>query len=328
MAHRVVFTDHTFDSLDIERDVFDDASVDIELIDGEATDEPLAELVAGADGVIVMYEEISEDVLDRMPDCQVVSRTGIGVDNVDVEAATERGMYVTNVTDYCIAEVSDHTLGLLLALQRKIVFYNERTNEGEWDVSAGRPMTRLEEQTIGLVAFGKTAREVGRKAAAFGMDVLAWDPYLEDETIEDAGATPVDALEDLLTRSDVVSVHTPLTSETEGIISTEEFELLSESAIVLNVARGGIVDEAALADALDAREIAGAGIDVLTEEPPEASHPLVDRDDVVLTPHAAWNSTESVEELREKAATNVRATLEGEVPPYLFNEEVLERSAE
>lgn len=324
MVHRVVVTDHTFDDLDLERTVFDDGGVDVEVVDGKTVDEPLEELVSDADGLIVMYEEITESLLDRMPSCKVISRTGIGVDNVDVEAATVRDIYVTNVTDYCISEVSDHTLAMLLALQRKIVFYNEQTNNKEWDVSAGKSMHRLTEQTIGLVAFGKTAREVGRKAAAFGMEVLAWDPYLDNAAIEEVGATPVHDLQSLLARSDVISVHTPLTAETKGLISWEEFEIVPDSAIVLNVARGGIIDENALARALDAGEIAGAGIDVLTEEPPGTSHPLVDRDNVILTPHAAWNSIESVRELREKAAMNVRATFEGEVPPYLFNREVLE----
>lgn len=324
MAHRVVFADHTFDSLDIEREILATADVDIELVDSEAREEPLEDIADDAAGLIVMYEEIDEDVLGLMPNCQVISRTGIGVDNVDVEAATEQGTYVTNVPDYCIDEVSDHTIALMLALQRKIVFYNDRVRDGDWDVAAGRPMTRLGEQTIGLIAFGNIAREVGRKASALGMEVLAWDPFLNDDDIENGGATPVDELPDLLERSDVVSVHPPLTPETEGMLSTDEFETMKESAFVLNVARGGIIDEDALATALDAEEIVGAGIDVVAEEPPTESNPLVDHDDVILTPHAAWNSTQSVHELREKAAMNVRVALEGDVPAYLYNESVLE----
>ena len=324
MDHKVVFTDHTFDALDIEREVFAEADVDIELVDGERRDEPLEDVAADADGLLVMYEEIDEELIDRMTECRVISRTGIGVDNVDVDAATERGTYVTNVTDYCIDEVSDHTIAFMLALQRKLVFYNDQTRAGGWDVTAGRPMTRLGEQALGLVAFGNIACEVGRKASALGMDVLAWDPYLDDAEIEEGGATPIDDLEELLARSDVVSVHPPLTPETEGLLSTNEFEAMKDSAFVLNVARGGIVDESALADALEAGEVAGAGIDVLAEEPPSDSHPLVDRDDAILTPHAAWNSTQSVRELREKAAMNVRTALEGDVPPYLYNDSVLE----
>lgn len=322
MSYRVVVTDHTFESLDIERGVLDEVDDDVELVDGEAHDGPLEDLVEGADALIVMYAEISADVIDAMPDCRVIARTGIGVDNVDVETASERGIMVTNVPDYCIDEVSTHTLALTLALQRNIVFYNDQTNGGEWDVAAGKEMHRLSEQTFGLVAFGRTAREVGRKAAVFGMEVLAWDPYLDDEEVRQAGAEPIDDLDEILDRADVLSVHTPLNEETRGMIGTEQFGRLDDEAVVLNVARGGIIDEEELATALDAGEITGAGIDVLTEEPPSADHPLVGRDDVVLTPHAAWNSVESMEELRQKAAGNVRSVLDGEEPTYLVNEDL------
>lgn len=324
MVYRVVMTDHTFESLDIERSVLADVDGGVELVDGNNHQGPLRDLVADADALIVMYEEITAEIMDAMADCRIVSRTGIGVDNVDIEAATERGIMVTNVPDYCIDEVSSHTMALLLALQRNVVLYDRRTDAGDWDVAAGPAMHRTSDRTLGLVAFGKTAQEVGRKAAAFGMDVLAWDPYLDDDEIAEAGATPVDDLDDMLTRSDALSVHTPLNEETRGMIGSDEFELLQDDAVVLNVARGGIIDEEALAAALDAGEIAGAGIDVLTEEPPASDHPLVGRDDVVLTPHAAWNSVESMEELRRKAAGNVRAALSDEEPTYLVNDDVLD----
>lgn len=321
MTHRVVFTDHTFDDLDLERETL---GPDVELVDGEATDEPLEALVTEADGLIVMYDEIDEDLIDSMNDCVVISRTGIGVDNVDVSAATDRGIYVTNVPDYCIPEVSDHVMALMLALQRKIVDYANDTRAGEWDVMAGREMHRLEGQTIGLVAFGNIARAVAGKAAAFGMDVLAHDPYLEPADIRDGGAEPVERLDTLLATADVVSVHTPLTPETRGMIDAEAFETMKDGAFVINAARGGIIDEAALAAALEAGQVAGAGIDTLESEPPAPDNPLVTDDRVILTPHAAWNSAESMLELREKAARNVREALEGEVPTYLFNRDVIE----
>ena len=321
MSHRVVFTDHTFDDLDLERETL---GPDVELVDGEAADEPLEALVADADGLIVMYDEIDGALIDSMDDCVVISRTGIGVDNVDVSAATERGIYVTNVPDYCIPEVSDHVMALMLALQRKIVDYADDTRAGEWDVMAGRQMHRLEGQTIGLVAFGNIARAVAGKAAAFGMDVIAHDPYLEPADVRDGGAEPVESLDDLLAEADVVSVHTPLTPETRGMIGTEAFETMKDGAFVINAARGGIIDEAALAAAIESGDVAGAGIDTLESEPPEPDNPLVTDDRVILTPHAAWNSAESMLELREKAARNVREALEGAVPTYLFNRDVIE----
>ncbi|PCR88894.1 C-terminal binding protein [Natrinema ejinorense] len=320
MEYQVVFTDHTFETLDIERDILEEVGADV--IDGEAVDGPLDDHLEGADAVIVMYETIDADRMDRMPDCRIVSRTGIGVDNVDLDAATDRGIHVTNVPDYCIPEVSDHTMALLLALERKVVDYNRRVKAGEWDVTAGRTMHRLSGQTLGLVAFGDIARAVCQKATAFGMDVVTFDPYLGEDDVADTNATLVDDLETLLERSDAVSVHTPLTAETEGMISTAEFARMKDSAFIINPARGGIIDEAALTDAVEAGEIAGAALDVLADEPPEPDGKLMELDQVLLTPHAAWNSAESVVELREKAAWNVRTTLEGGVSEYLVNDEV------
>ncbi|MEF8856101.1 MAG: C-terminal binding protein [Haloplanus sp.] len=319
MSDTVVFTDHTFDDLDIERDILDEAGAD--LIDAEASDEPLETLVADADGVIVMYEAVDADLLDAMPNCRVVSRTGIGFDNVHLDAATERGVYVTNVPDYCISEVSSHTMALLLALERKVVEYNDRVKSGEWDEHAGRPMHRLDGQTLGLIAFGDIARAVAAKASAFGMDVIAHDPYIDEA---EGDVTLVDDLSTLLAESDAVSIHSPLTPQTRGMIGADELDRMKASAFLLNTARGGIVDEAALADAIREGRIAGAGLDVLDEEPPADDSPLLDLDDVILTPHAAYNSAESVVELREKATRNVAQTLAGDVPDYVVNDAVLD----
>lgn len=320
MDYQVVFTDHTFENLDIEREILEPAGV--EVIDGETRGESLDDLLDGADGVIVMYEDIDAERMDRMPDCRIISRTGIGVDNVDLDAATERGIHVTNVPDYCIPEVSDHTIALLLGLERKVVEYDRRVKGGEWDVTAGRTMHRIPGRTLGLVAFGDIARAVCEKATAFGVDVITFDPYLSEDDVAGTRATLVDDLETLLEQSDYVSVHTPLTPETEGMIGDEEFARMKESAFVLNPARGGIIDEPALVDALEGGEIAGAALDVLAEEPPEPDDRLLQLDQVILTPHAAWNSAESVVELRKKAARNVRTTLEGDSSEYLVNEEV------
>jgi D-3-phosphoglycerate dehydrogenase len=324
MAHTVVFTDHTFDDLDIEREIL--REVDAELIDAEARDAPLEAVLADVDpdGVIVMYADVDADLLDTMPNCRVVSRTGIGFDNVDLDAATERGVYVTNVPDYCIPEVSDHTIALLLALERRIVDYNERVKAGEWDEHAGRTMRRIDGGTLGLIAFGDIAHAVAEKAGAFGMDVIAHDPYLDESDVADTNVTLVDDRAELLAASDAVSLHAPLTPATEGLIGADELAQMKETAFLLNTARGGIVDEDALAEAIRAGDIAGAGLDVLAEEPPNEDSPLLDLDDVILTPHAAYNSAESVVELREKAARNVATTLAGEVPPYVVNEAVLD----
>lgn len=322
MSHRVLFTDHTFDDLQIEREILNE--VDAELIDGEQTNESLQELTEDIDALLVMYDEIDSEMISSATNCQVISRTGIGVNNVDIEAATENNIVVTNVPDYCIPEVADHTLALTLALQRKIVDYTQSVRDGDWEVFQGRPMHRLGEQTWGLVGYGNIARAVSKRAAALGMNRIAFDEYLSSDEIAENGATPVDSISELLESSDVVSVHVPLTEETENLITGDELQMMRDSAYLINCARGGIVNENALAEAIESGNIAGAGLDVLSEEPPGADNPLVNKSRVLITPHTAFSSSESVIELREKAARNVRDVLTGETPDYIVNSELID----
>lgn len=322
MSFKIVYTDHQFENLEMERKMF--GEIEGEVIDGERTDEPLESLVRDADALVVMYAVIDADLIESMTKCQVINRSGIGFDNVDLEAATKKGIYVTNVPDYCISEVSDHTLALILALQRKIVFYHNRISEGVWDLTEGPPMHRLEGQTLGLVAFGHIAREVCRKALALGMNVIAYDPFLADEEIMREGAEPVQKLDELMKGSDVVSVHAPLTSQTRGLIGKEELSFMKETAFIVNTARGGIIDEQALVESLDEGRIMGAALDVLMREPPEMDNRLIGHPRIILTPHAAWNSVESELERRRKSALSVMDRLKGGVPRYLVNKEVLE----
>lgn len=324
MTYRIVFTDHDLEDLPTVRAVFD--GMDVELVEGdrEADRDEMAALVEEADGIIAGYRTIDADMMDGMPDCQVISRAGIGFDTVDLEAATERDIYVTNVPDYCIPEVSDHAMALLLALQRNIVTYDRQVRDGGWDVFDARPMRRLSTLTLGLVAFGDIARSVASKAAAFGMDVLAFDPYLDPEDIRAGGAEPVADLHEMLSHCDAVSVHAPLTEGTRGLLDRAAFRQLPEGAVVVNTARGPVIDEADLVAALDADDVAAAGLDVLEEEPPGPDDPLLERDDVILSPHAAWNSRESRIELLEKSARRVRQALEGEVPESVVNPDVLD----
>lgn len=321
MSFKIVYSDHLFEDLDLEREMF--AEVDGEVIDGEATDTPLEELVRDADALVVMYHPVDAELISKMPKVKIINRSGIGYDIVDVKAATERGIYVTNIPDYCISEVADHAIAMMLAMQRKIVFYNERIKAGEWNLNAGWIMHRLEGQTLGLVAFGHIARAVCKRAKAFGMKVIAFDPYLNDTDILEGGAEPVHTLEELLVRSDVVSVHAPLTPETRGMIGEKELALMKRGSFIINVARGGIIEEKALLKYLEAGHIQGAGLDVFSHEPPLPGDPLPAHPLVVCTPHAAWNSAESELERRRKSAADVIRALKGEIPKYLVNREVL-----
>jgi D-3-phosphoglycerate dehydrogenase len=319
VVYRVVFTDNVPESLDVERDVLD--GIGAVVVDGESARAPIEEVVADADAVITSHQLVDGDFLDRMPNCRVVSRTGIGVDYVDLDAATERGVVVTNVPDYCIPEVTDHALALMLAVQRRIVAYDAEVRRGIWE-RASKPITRIDGQVLGLVAFGNTAREFGRKAQALGMEVLTYAPSMDPAVVSGYGATRV-GLDELLERSDVVSIHTPLTTETAGMLGRAELSAMKESAVLINTARGGVVDQAALVEALAAGEIAGAGLDVLEEEPPASDDPILAHPSVVLTPHVGYFSEESRRELRRRAVENVRTVLEGGVVETVVNEAVL-----
>lgn len=321
MSYKIVYSDHLFENLDLEREMF--AEVGGDVIDGEAIDAPLEELVRDADALVVMYHPVDAELISKMPKVKIINRSGIGYDIVDIKAATERGIYVTNIPDYCISEVADHAIAMMLAMQRKIVFYNERMKAGEWDLNAGWTMHRVEGQTLGLVAFGHIAKAVCKRAKAFGMSVIAFDPYLDDDEILEGGAEPVHTLEELLRRSDVVSVHTPLTPETRGMIGEKQLSMMKKGSFIINVARGGIIEEKALLKYLENGHIQGAGLDVFSHEPLLPGDPLVGHPLVICTPHAAWNSAESELERRRKTVADVIRTLKGEIPKYLVNREVL-----
>ncbi len=318
MGYTVVFTDHTPAEFDIERSVLDD--IDAEIIDGEDPDVDLTAAVAEADALISSHFRASEEVIATMDACQVISRTGIGVDYIDLEAATNAGITVTNVPDYCIDEVSNHALSMLLALQRYLLPYHELVMDGEWTKDRF-PVKRLQHQTLGLVAFGSIAQSVNQKVQSLGMTVLAYDPYCPDEVIEEAGAIPVD-IDTLLHRSDVVSVHAPLTEETEGLLDAERLRAMKAGSFIINTARGGLIEQDALVEVLDEGHLAGAGLDVFEDEPLAKDHPLREQANTILTPHMGYYSIDSIQELRRRSAENVRTVLLGDVPEHVVNPDV------
>jgi D-3-phosphoglycerate dehydrogenase len=319
----VAVSDSVFPDLDPARGVLSLIGAELELAK-EPTPEGILQVAAGADGLLVTYAKITADIIGRMPRCRVISRFGIGVDNVDVAAASAAGIVVTKVPDYCIDEVSDHTMALLLALVRKIPSSNARTHAGRWEMKAVVPIHRLRGTCLGLVGFGRIPQLVAPKAKAFGIRVLACDPYLADEAFARAGAERA-GFEDLLAGSDYVSIHSPLSPETTGLFGAAAFARMKPTAFLINTARGPIVDEAALADALDAGRLAGAALDVMAQEPPPPSR-LFGRDNVIITPHTSFYSEESLVELQTKAAEEVAAVLSGRAPRHAVNPEVLDRA--
>lgn len=319
--HTVVVTDHDFEDLSIEREGLADVAEVVELtndVGGSAAD--ARETLAEADAVINLRYDLDAESVALLDDCQVISRYGIGVDNIATDAARERGIPVTNVPNYCLEEVSIHALSLWLALSRGLPTYDDAVAAGDWDRSAAAPIHRLSTRTVGVVGYGAIGRAVGERAAALGADVLASDPFLSPADVANDPAELV-SFETLLDCADFVTVHSPLTPDTRELFDADAFSKMRDDAYFVNVARGPIVDTEALVAALDAGELAGAGLDVFPEEPPATTDPLRDHPDVVTTPHVAWYSEEANEERRRTVVDIVRTTLEGGEPYNVVNEE-------
>ncbi len=316
-AFKVVITDHVFPSLEIEHALL--GAIGAEVVSMQATSaEDLLGAAADADALLVCYAPVTRRVIERLGRCRIIARYGIGVDNVDVNAATARGIVVTNVPDYCIDEVSDHALTLLLACVRKVPFLDRRVRAGAWDARDAVPMHRLRGRVLGLVGFGQIPRRLAEKARALGLELLGFDPYVgaEEMTRYHTAKAP---LEELLARADFVSVHAPLMTETRGMIGEAELRAMKPTAYLINTARGPIVAEEALIRALRERWIAGAALDVLETEPPPRESALRALETIILTPHVAFYSEESVQELQRKAAENVVRVLSGDAPRYPVN---------
>lgn len=319
--YKVLITDYAWPSLEIEKRVLNPVGAELVVAKmGEAAE--LIELASQVDAILTCWKHVPAAALDASPRCLMVSRYGIGLDNIPVAHATELGIVVTNVPDFCLEEVSDHTMALLLACNRGIVQFSRATQAGIWDLKAGQPIFRLRSQTLGLIGYGNIARTLAPKAAAFGLRVIAYTPRLEAGALEPFGLATND-LDFLLSQSDYVSIHAPLTPETRQLIDARALRLMKPTAYLINTSRGAIIDEAALYQALTEGWIAGAALDVLTQEPADPKNPLLALDNVIVTPHAAFYSETAVAELAEKAAIHVAQALRGEIPTNVVNSTVL-----
>jgi D-3-phosphoglycerate dehydrogenase len=271
-----------------------------------------------ADGVLVTYAKLPGELLRQLQRCKVIGRFGLGVDNIDIKAAAALNIVVTYVPDYCLQEVSDHAMALVLALARKVTFSNALVQQGRWEMPAVVPIRRLEGQVLGLVGLGNIPRRVAPKAKAFGFKVIAHDPYVSAAIAQELGVELV-SFERLLEISDFISVHAPLTPQTRGLFNADAFRRMKRGAYIVNTARGPLLDEAALVAALDAGHLGGAALDVVAAEPMSKASPLLGRSNVILTPHTAFYSVEALEELQTKCATDVAHVLSGERPIYPVN---------
>ncbi|WP_276270767.1 C-terminal binding protein [Haloarcula litorea] len=303
----------------------DDPMIDVDLLRGELdaevvvadTSDPaaLVDAARGADALVLdVNSRVTAGVLAALPDLRLVARAGVGIDTIDVAAAADHGVTVTNVPEYCTDEVATHTVALLLDCVRTVAEYDRDVKAGTWDWTSTRDIHRTRDRTLGLVSFGPIARRVREQVRGFDFDVIAYDPYVDAEETAAADVAKV-ALDELYERADYVSLHAPLTEETEGLVDADALARMRDHAILVNTGRGGLIDEDALATALREGTIGGAGLDVLREEPPGEDHPLVELDNCVVTPHAAWRSVEARRDLNETVAANVGAVLAGETPP-------------
>jgi D-3-phosphoglycerate dehydrogenase len=316
---KVVLTDYVWESLDVERTTLEGIASLVAL--RTKTPEEFLPAAQDCDALLNTYAgPITAAVMARMPRCRIIARYGIGVDTIDLEAATAAGIIVTNNPTYCIEEVAEHTMALLLACARKVAVYDRVVRQGRWELPPGKPMFRLAGRTLGLVGFGNIARAVAGRAAAFGMRVLYHDPFVA------AGQFPAPGekaeLAEVLRESDFVSVHPPLQPETRGLMSDEAFARMKPTAFLVNCARGPIVDTAALVRALDAGRIAGCALDTTDPEPLPDPHPLRGRDNVLVTPHAAWYSEQALVGLQAGAPAEVRRVLTGQWPVNVVNRAV------
>lgn len=315
---KVLLTDYAWPDLDIERSVL--ARYDAELVLPTGDDAKALETAAhGVDAIMTNWAKITAGVIDAAPGCQIIARLGIGLDNIDVRHATGRGILVTNVPDYCLTEVAEHTIAAVLALARKIHIYHANAQAGRYDLAAGFPLKRVAGQTLGIVGLGQIGRCVAKKALALGLKVIATSRSQGNPMANVAFVS----LDELLETSDFVSLHVPLTDETRGMIGTKSLAQMKPTAFLVNTARGGLVDPAALAAALAENRLTGAALDVQEPEPPDLSQPPWNDPRVIVTPHAAFYSDESVAELRRRVAEQVGTRLTGVRPENVVNPDVL-----
>jgi len=321
---KTVITDHPFPDLKTTQDLFSRNGIELDVLQTRDLDK----IIAGgknADALIVGMAPIGRQVLSGLERCKAIVRLGVGFDNIDVAAATERGIMVINLPDFCTEEVSDHAMAFIVMTSRRVLQGRQVVREGKWGPPAieFEGFKRLREQTVGFYAFGRIARDTAAKARnGFKMTCVAYDPFLTKEQMAAVGVEKVD-MPELLRRSDFISLHAPLTKETENAFGVEQFRAMKRTAWIINTSRGPVINEKDLVKALDEKLIAGAALDVLAKEPPDKNHPLLNRENVIVTPHMAAWTWDSREELQRKGAEEIVRALTGVAPLNVVNRQAL-----
>jgi D-3-phosphoglycerate dehydrogenase / 2-oxoglutarate reductase len=307
---KVVVINADYPHYEIEKDILNPFSINLLAVNTNS-DAELIDAIQDADAVLVRETVLNKKIISAMESCTVIVRYGVGVDNIDLDAAREKGIYVANVPDYGSEEVADQALALLMSVSRRIVTRDRDVRNGKWSIGAKEPIHSFNGKTLGIVGFGRIGRTFHRKVSGLGFGkVLVYDPFLKDE---ESGITKAD-IETLCLESDVISIHSPLTKDNYHLINAEMLSLMKSSAILINTSRGGLIDEEALSKALEKHMIFGAGLDVFETEPADLSSPLFQLNNIVVTDHTGWYSEESLQDLQRKAAQEVARVFSGDKP--------------
>ncbi len=322
---KVLITDYVWPTTAPEEAVLREEADAEAVVAPDGSEETLISLAVDVDAIMTCFAQVTPNVLRAAPNCVAVGRFGVGVDNIAVDTATELGMAVTYVPDYCVDEVSDHVMAMLLAWNRRVALFDNSVKSDGWgSVPLTMRMMRLRGKTLGVIGFGRIGQAVAQKALPFGFRVLAFDPYINAEQCALRGARKVNDVDDLLRASEFVTLHSPLNPQTQNMIGARELDLMRSDALLINCARGPLIDEDALYDALTGGGIAAAALDVMADNHPASDHPLLGLENIIITPHVAFFSQEATLELEQRAAREVAYVLTGRMPDNLVNPAVLE----
>lgn len=314
---KVVITDFEYGSLRWEEEAIAEAGAEFVKCQCRSEDDLIA-VVHDADALLVQYAMITRRVMSQMKKCRAIVRYGVGLDCIDVKAATDHGIMVANIPDYGLEDIADHTIALMLNSVRKINQLDQAVHKGKWDYKMAKPLHRLRGKVLGLVGFGNISRMVAAKARVFGLELLVYDPYVKPEIADQHQVKMVD-WPTLLQSADILSLHVPVTEQTYHLINSEALAMMKKSSFLINTARGALVDEKALYNSLTQGEIAGVGMDVSEKEPIDPNNQLLSLSNVILTPHSAWYTEEAQESLQIQAAQEIARVLRGEKPVNLVN---------
>ncbi|WP_301109770.1 C-terminal binding protein [Sporosarcina sp.] len=304
---------------DVEMGIYDDHDMECKVTRSDTVKEDFETFGKYADGIVAQIGfPCGADIISQLENCKIIAASGVGFNHIDLDAASNKGIYVTNMADYCVGEVSDHTIALSLSVARRLRAYNEQVKSLGWNPLDTLPIKRIKGRTVGLLGFGRIAKEVARKFQVFGVNVIAHDEFVQKEAFTELGVESV-SLDQLLERSDILSLHVPLTEETEGMLNYDRLKQMKEGSILINTCRGAIIQEDALVKVMKEGHLAGAGLDVLTEEPPGRDQELLHMEEVFVTPHSSYVSEESEYELRSRTSLNVIRAIEGKTPEFVQN---------